>query len=617
MSDPNSSALHVLNQSFGFDDFRLGQAPVVQTLLSGKDALAVMPTGAGKSLCFQVPALVMDGLTVVISPLVALMEDQVAALKLNGIAAETINSMRDRDTNVAIWHRVAAGEIRLLYLSPERLMTDRMIAALQRLSPVMFAVDEAHCISRWGSGFRPEYEQLSQLSDLFPGARIAAFTATADPATRADIAAKLFPKTPEIFVAGFDRPNITLGAMARTSWKDQVTAFLKTRADESGIIYCLSRKNVEDVAAHLQAQGVNALPYHAGLETPHRTANQDRFMTESPVVMVATIAFGMGIDKPDIRFVVHTHLPGNVEAYYQEIGRAGRDGAPAEAMMLYGYDDIRMRRKFIDDDGGDDDHKRREHKRMDALVAYAEASSCRRTMLLAYFGEETSACGNCDICLDPPTMVEATRPAQMALSAIARTGQRFGASHIIDILRGSENQRILELGHDRLPTHGVGAAQPKPWWQAFLRQLVSAGHLEIDIQGFGGLQITTSGDQILRGNDTFECRETLSQPKSATRRGPRTQANVPELDQAGQDMLARLKAYRLQLSRARNVKPYVIFHDRTLIAMADGRPADIEAFLALPGVGEKKAKTFAKGFLAVLSGDTAPADDPDMATQNA
>ena len=605
MAEPLIAARRELKRVFGFDEFRTGQAPVVASLLSGRDALAVMPTGAGKSLCYQIPALLMDGLTVVVSPLVALMEDQVAALKLNGIAAETINSGRDRETNVAAWHRVAAGETKLLYLSPERLMTQRMIAALQRLNPVMFAVDEAHCISRWGAAFRPEYEQLGDLRAAFPKARISAFTATADPATREDIVRKLFSATPDVFVAGFDRPNITLSAEPRTSWQDQITAFLKQRPDQSGIVYALSRKNVDQVAGFLAQRGFNALPYHAGMDADQRARHQERFMTESPVIMVATIAFGMGIDKPDIRFVVHTHLPSNIEAYYQEIGRAGRDGEPAETLMLFGLDDIRLRRRFIDDDGSDDANKRREHKRLDALVAYAEASSCRRAMLLNYFGDKITACGNCDICLDPPRMIDATVQARMALNVVEATGQRFGASHLIDVLRGSENQRVHELSHDRLPVHGAGRDHPKPWWQAFLRQLVSAGHLMIDIQEFGGLKITSSGQSILSGETGFECREIVVRTKAPS--AP-SAAPIPSLAPENEDLMARMKKLRLELARERSVPPYVIFHDRTLIAMAEAKPATPEAFLDLPGVGKSKAKLFADCFLRLLREDAERAE---------
>lgn len=598
MTNPLSAARIELRRSFGYDDFRPGQGAVVESLLSGRDALAVMPTGAGKSLCYQIPALLLDGLTVVVSPLVALMEDQVAALTLNGVAADTINSARDRETNVAAWRRVASGETRLLYLSPERLMTDRMITALQRLSPAMFAVDEAHCISRWGAAFRPEYEQLGALRQAFPESRLAAFTATADPATREDIIDKLFREQPDLFVAGFDRPNITLGAQTRTQWRDQLPEFLNARAEQSGIIYALSRKNVDEIAAALIDQGFNALPYHAGMDAGARAANQDRFMTESPVVMVATIAFGMGIDKPDIRYVVHTHLPANIEAYYQEIGRAGRDGAPAETMLLYGLDDIRLRRRFIDDDGSDDANKRREHKRLDSLIAYAEASTCRRIMLLNYFGDSIEPCGNCDICLDPPKMVDATQSAQLALSAIDSTGQRFGAAHVIDILRGSENRRVQELSHDRLAMHGKGRDQAKPWWQAFIRQLVAAGHIVIDIQGFGGLQISPTGLAILKGDSNFECREILIKPPTTQ---ARKKTSAPTLAPEDEDLLARLKAHRLKLARSRSVPPYVILHDRTLIEMAERKPKDRDAFLELPGVGKSKADHFAESFIAVLA----------------
>ncbi len=589
-----------LAATFGFGDFRPNQEPVVSALLAGQDTLAVMPTGAGKSLCYQIPALVKGGLTVVVSPLVALMEDQVAALRLAGVAAETINSARDRDTNVAAWRRVAAGEVSLLYMSPERLMTERMVGALRRIEPAMFAIDEAHCISRWGAAFRPEYEQLGQLRGAFPEARLAAFTATADPTTRDDIVAKLFGGQAQVFVAGFDRPNITLGVAPRGKWREQLLGFVEKRAEQSGIVYCLSRKNVEETAAYLADEGINALPYHAGMSAEERSRNQDRFMTESPVVMVATIAFGMGIDKPDIRYVVHTHLPGNVEAYYQEIGRAGRDGAPAEALMLYGFDDIRMRRKFIDDENTADDHKRREHKRLDALLAYADAPTCRRVMLLAYFGEEAAPCGNCDICLNPPRMVEATRPAQMVLETVLATGERFGAGHIVDILRGGTGEKVTSRGHDRLDLHGRGADWPLARWQSLIRQMVAAGHMEIDIQGYGGLHITGTGREIMEGNRTFEAREELKAAGTKKKR-ERDRRTVETLDDAEAELMARLKALRLELARARGVPPYVIFHDRTLAEMARRRPASVEDFAEIPGIGAKKCEAFAATFIAAIA----------------
>ena len=407
-AQPGEQALQVLKRVYGYDQFRGKQAEVIESLLEGHSTLAVMPTGMGKSICFQIPAMIFGGLTLVVSPLVALMEDQVMALKLAGIAAETINSSRSREDNVAVWRRVAGGDVSLLYIAPERLMTERMLAALARLPVRLIAIDEAHCISRWGPSFRPDYEGLTRLSDFFPAAPIAALTATADETTRQDIADKLFPRTSDgtrlgnVVVSGFDRPNIRLSVAQRRDWKTHLLDFVEERAGQAGIVYCLSRRKTEEVATLLKENGVNAFAYHAGMDPNIRAAHQALFMREAGTVMVATIAFGMGIDKPDVRYVFHTNLPSNMEAYAQEIGRAGRDGAPSEAMMLYGLDDIRMRRSFIDNEGGDEDHLAREHKRLDALIAYCEAPSCRRQALLTYFGETIEPCGNCDICLNPP-----------------------------------------------------------------------------------------------------------------------------------------------------------------------------------------------------------------------
>ncbi|HEY9537487.1 MAG TPA: RecQ family ATP-dependent DNA helicase, partial [Kiloniellaceae bacterium] len=458
---PDSPAYRVLREVFGYTSFRAGQEAVIACLLDGTSVLTVMPTGAGKSLCFQVPALVRDGLTVVVSPLVALMEDQVAALKLDGVAADSINSSRDRQTNVATWRRVAAGELRLLYISPERLMTERMVAALQRLPLALIAVDEAHCISRWGPSFRPEYEALARVPALFPGVPLAAFTATADEATRRDIAGKLLngSRPGRTFVTGFDRPNISLTVEQRRDGPRQLLDFVAQRPGESGIVYCLSRKKTEAAAALLAKQGVRALPYHAGLDAATRAANQNVFMTEPGVVMAATIAFGMGIDKPDVRWVFHASLPANLEAYYQELGRAGRDGRAAEAFMLYGLDDLRQRRLFIEQEESEPEHKRREHKRLDALIAYCETPECRRRVLLAYFGEKAESCGNCDVCLNPPVTEDGFEVARHALDAVATTGQRFGAAHIVDLLCGADSERIRALGHDRLAAYGRGRSE--------------------------------------------------------------------------------------------------------------------------------------------------------------
>ena len=592
-------AHQILRDVFGFPGFRPGQEEIVRLILDARPTLCVMPTGAGKSLCYQVPALLLDGPSIVVSPLTALMDDQVAGLRANGVDAVAIHSGRSRDDNVADWRRFETGEAKLLYLSPERLMTGRMIAALRRLEPALFVVDEAHCISKWGAAFRPEYEQLSELRDQFPGARLAAFTATADAATREDIARKLFGGEGEIVVHGFDRPNLSLAVTLRQKGRQQMLDFLAERPGHSGIVYCLSRKSTEAVAQDLVAAGYRALPYHAGLSPEIRREHQEIFMAETGVVMVATIAFGRGIDKPDIRFVLHLDLPGSMEAYYQEIGRAGRDGAPADAQLLFGLSDARMRRQFVDQDGGDADHRRREHKRLDALLAYCEATRCRRVSLLAYFGEaDAQPCGNCDNCLNPPKLVEATRQAQMLFSAIARTGERFGAAHVIDVVRGADTEKVRERGHDRLPTHGVGADVPKSYWQGLVRQCLASGFLELDIEGFGGLRLTATGRQVLQGLARVEIREiTLS--KKAVR--AQRVAQAVETGDVDGDMLARLKQLRKRLAADKRVPAYVVFSDATLIEMSVAKPQDLDALGEVKGVGPKKLEDYGEAFLRELT----------------
>jgi ATP-dependent DNA helicase RecQ len=599
----NSQAHRILSDVFGYSSFRPGQEEVIATILDGVNVLTVMPTGSGKSLCFQIPALVKAGLTIVVSPLVALMEDQVAALKLDGVDAETINSSRDRDVNVDTWRRVAAGSVRLLYLSPERLMTERMLTALQRLPVVQIAIDEAHCISRWGPSFRPDYESLTRLAALFPGVPLAAFTATADESTRLDISEQLFAGQGHIFVSGFDRPNIRLAAEIRRDGNRQLLDFVGARLGESGIVYCLSRKKTEAVADLLVKNGLRALPYHAGLDSAKRFASQNTFMTDPGVVMVATIAFGMGIDKPDVRYVFHADLPGNMEAYYQELGRAGRDGAPADAFMLYGLGDIRQRRIFIEDDDGDDDHKRREHKRLDALIAYCETPQCRRQVLLSYFGEETGPCGNCDICIDPPVMEEGTAHAQSALSAIVQTGQRFGAAHVIDVLRGADTEKIRSLRHDRIAAHGLGRGEDKDTWRSILRQLVATGYLRLDIAGHGGLNLTQEGRSLLDGGREFHFRRDPSRSRSAPSRASPAPAGR-DLSRDEEDLFAALKVLRLDFARDRGVPAYAIFRDRSLVEMASKKPANEIEFAQIFGVGEAKLRDFATPFLALVASFT-------------
>lgn len=598
--DPESEKYRVLKGIFGFDGFRPGQEVVVDAILSGRNALAVMPTGSGKSLCFQLPALVRGGLTIVVSPLVALMQDQVAALKLAGVRAETINSAKDRSENVAIWRSVAAGEIDLLYLSPERLMTDRMLAAIGKLPLSFLVVDEAHCISQWGASFRPEYDDLARLRDIFPNVPIAAFTATADQVTRLDIAEKLFRSDAEMFVHGFDRPNIRLDVTLRSDWKRQVLDFLGLHEDESGVIYCLSRKKTEETATFLRSKGFNALPYHAGLAKEERDRNQDVFMSESAVIMVATIAFGMGIDKPDVRFVLHTDMPGSVEAYYQEFGRAGRDGAPARALMLYGLDDIRMRRMFIDQEHEDGDRRRREHKRLDALIAYCEAGECRRQSLLRYFGEESEPCGNCDACLEPMDLVDGSEEAVLALKTIQATGERFGTVHIVDVLRGGNTERIRKFGHESVETYGAGTAHNAKDWQSLIRQLVANGFLTLDIQGFGGLSVSDKGHALLRGELPFRYRRDSlrreRQSKTARSTGVPTETmSGPELK-----LFKALKQLRSEIAREGNVPAYVVFTDRSLADMAAKRPTCKESFSAVHGVGEAKLEKFATPFMDLI-----------------
>lgn len=592
----------ILKATFGYSEYRLNQEPVIAAIMNGQSVLAVMPTGAGKSLCYQIPALALDGVTIVVSPLVALMRDQVAALQLAGVAAETINSSQDRAQNVAVWKRVAGGETKLLYLSPERLMTAQMLEALHDLPLALLVVDEAHCVSQWGPAFRPDYEDLQQLKDLFPGVPVTAFTATADEITRQDVADKLLGKNPEIFVSGFDRPNIQLNVDMKSSWKQQLGAFIKDHDGESGIVYCLSRKKTEEAAAFLNEAGIRCLPYHAGMDAALRTRNQDAFLTEPGIVMAATIAFGMGIDKPDVRFVFHTDMPGSIEAYYQEIGRAGRDGTAAEARMLYGLDDMRMRRVFIENEDSTPERKRREHKRLDALIGYCEAPECRRRTLLSYFGEQTEACGNCDTCLNPVSLSDGKLEGQKALSAVLRTGQRFGAAHIIDVLRGQKTEKILNAGHDRLPTHGVGADHDKGAWRSIIRQLVAADFLSLDIQGYGGLKITGKGRLLLKGEAEFHYRADVVHRATKASKPKRSRVET-DLSEGDLDLFQRLKALRLELAQERGVPAYVVFSDKSLQDMAQRKPQSEVQFAEVFGVGKAKLQDFAEPFLKAIAED--------------
>ena len=589
----------ILKTVFGFHSFRPGQEEVVDTILRRENVLAVMPTGSGKSLCFQVAALGLGGLTIVVSPLVALMQDQVAALKLAGVAAETINSSLDRPTNVETWRRVARGEVRLLYLSPERLMTPRMIEALKSLSVSQFVIDEAHCISQWGPAFRPDYADLAALKTDFPNVPLSAFTATADELTRKDIIERLFRGQARSLVLVFDRPNIKLSVSQKQDARSQMLAFLEEQGSESGIVYCLSRKKTEETAEFLSKMGYKALPYHAGMDPTERTANQSTFMTEEAVVMVATIAFGMGIDKSNVRFVLHLDLPATMEAYYQEFGRAGRDGQPAAALMLYGLSDLHMRRRFIDDEEVENNHKSQQHKRLDALMAYCETTVCRRIPLLLYFGEKAQPCGNCDTCLHPVETVDGSDVGKLAVEVVEKTGQRFGPSHLIDVLRGSNTGKIKQQKHDTLSIFGIGKKQRKEEWRSIFRQLVSSGFLNLEMEPFGGLSLTEMGKRLLTGDEVFLYHPESYQPKKLRKKAT-SQVPAGLLSETDRTLQAALKALRLDLARERKVPAYVIFLDRSLEEMVLAKPTSMEAFLEINGVGQKRLEEFGDLFIEVV-----------------
>jgi ATP-dependent DNA helicase RecQ len=599
------AAQRALRSTFGFEDFRPGQGAIIEKVLDGSDVLAIMPTGSGKSLCYQLPALLRDSLTVVVSPLIALMRNQVAQLKSYGIAAASLNSANDFDENRQINARLTSGELRLVYVSPERLAKPDTLALLKRSNVKLLAVDEAHCISQWGHDFRPEYLALGTAQAALGGVQTVAFTATADTATRADILGKLFRREPAIFVHGFDRPNLALRMHAKTSGRGQIVDFVRKHFGQSGIIYCGSRRKTEKIADFLRESGVNALPYHAGLDSAVRSRHQDMFLQEDGIVMVATIAFGMGIDKPDVRFVLHADLPSNIESYYQEIGRAGRDGLPAATLTLYGMGDIRLRRMQIDEREAPDEQKRVERKRLDALVALCESARCRRQNLLAYFGEAAQPCGNCDICLDGAEVVDGTVAAQKAMSAMVRTGERFGTEHLANLLCGERTEAILKFSHDRLPTFGVGHEHDKAEWRTIFRQLHGAGLIALDLRGYGGWTVTPEGRAVLKGAATFALRKDTLKPLRKTVRDARAGtgsggAAAAEAADADPALLDALKRRRLDLARERGVPAYLVFADKSLIDMARRKPRTPADMAQVHGMGEVKLAQYGHIFLEVI-----------------
>lgn len=590
----------ILHDTFGLADFRGRQREIMDTLIDGGDALVLMPTGGGKSLCYQIPALVRNGVAIVVSPLIALMTDQVAALRQFGIRASVLNSSLDSFEQQAVEQAMREATLDLVYIAPERLMQPRTLALLEQCPLSLFAIDEAHCVSHWGHDFRPEYLQLAALPERFPQVPRIALTATADPRTRDEIATRLGLEAATHFIHSFDRPNIRYRIAEQGSARQQLASFIRNEhPGEAGIVYCLSRKKTESVAGALTERGVDAWAYHAGLSAESRAERQHRFQTEDGIVIVATVAFGMGIDKPDVRFVAHLDLPFSVEAYYQETGRAGRDGEPADAWMLYGLNDVVQRRRMIEEGDSPDERKRVERHKLDAMLAYCELTSCRRTHLLNYFGEERAEpCGNCDTCLNPPATWDATEAARKALSAVYRTGQRFGTGYVVDHLRGKTDERAERFGHTRLSTFGIGADMGTNEWRAILRQLIARGYLAVDLDGYGGLRLADDCRQLLRGESNLHLRYIRKEEKPAKRRATTAAA---ELDAADHALWERLRDLRSQLADEQGVPPYVIFHDKTLLAMIQHKPTSAAALLAIDGIGEKKLETYGNQFLGLLA----------------
>ena len=593
----------VLDRVFGYDVFRGEQEAIIEHVASGGDGLVVMPTGGGKSLCYQIPALIRDGVAVVVSPLIALMQDQVDALLQVGVRAGYLNSTLTFDEVREIEDDARAGSLDLLYVAPERLMGERTLALLDRLRIALFAIDEAHCVSQWGHDFRPEYLQLSVLHERYPGVPRIALTATADAPTRREIAERLGLRDARIFVSGFDRPNIRYAIVPKRNAREQLLRFLDAEhRGHAGIVYCLSRRKVEETARWLRGRGYDALPYHAGMNAEERKLHQDAFVREDAVIIVATIAFGMGIDKPDVRFVAHLDLPKSIESYYQETGRAGRDGTPADAWMAYGLSDVITLRQMVEGSGADEQRKRLEVRKLDAMLGLCELTTCRRQTLLAYFGDEgTGPCANCDNCIAPPQAWDATQAAQMALSCVYRTGQRFGAGYVTDVLLGKDNERIRSFGHQRLSTFGIGADIDASTWRSVFRQLVARGLMSVDVEGFGSLKLTEASRSVLRGACEVHLRHDAAAPKKR-RREPVARAARAALGPEHQALFDALRARRRELATAQGVPPYVIFHDTTLEAMADQQPLTLEEFAALPGVGEKKLERYATAFIEVIEG---------------
>ena len=590
-------AEQILKHTFGYTEFRGSQKEVIETVLEGRDTLVLMPTGGGKSLCYQIPGLVRQGMAIIVSPLIALMQDQVSALQQLGLNAAYLNSTLSREEHNRVMRSIYDGELELLYIAPERLLQNNTLERLSAAEVSLIAIDEAHCVSQWGHDFRVDYLGLHVLQQAFPGVPRLALTATADEKTREEIVTRLALFQPRVFVSSFDRPNIRYAVQEKGEAKAQLLTFLQDYKHQAGIVYCMSRNRVDGIAAWLAQRGVKALPYHAGLSADERAENQSRFLREDAVVIVATIAFGMGIDKPDVRFVAHLDLPKSMEAYYQETGRAGRDGLPSVAWMVYGLADVVRIAKMVQDSNASEQHKRIERNKIDKLLGWCESNTCRRRALLRYFGEERDeACGNCDICLNPPKTWDATEAAQKLLSNIYRTGQRFGSGHVIDVLRGKDTAKVKQFGHQSLSTYGIGAERSDKQWRSIIRQLLVQNFLFVNDEMYGAIQLTERARQILKGETKIFLREELAAVKTIRQR--RRPAEVSEHDQ---DLWQALKAKRKELADALGVPPFHIFHDATLIEMMQNMPANDGDLLSINGVGAVKLEKFGQEFLAVIN----------------